>query len=357
MFTTFTELFTRPEYKFLHTDERLSNIALLGFGGSYAYGTNTETSDIDIRGIALRSKREILTGHDFEQVESGATDTVVYSFDKFVRLASACNPNVIELLGLKQEHYAYLSEAGRLLLENRHLFLSKQAANSFGGYANAQLRRLDNKAARKISAVEREEHMRGTIEHMMTSFAEKYAVCPDDAIKVYTAPSPDKERELFVDVRLTKYPLRDYHGMLSEMKGVISSYNQSAGARNNEAASRGKLGKHMMHLVRLYMMCFDILEKGEINTYREKEHDFLMDIRNGKYLTNSDTVKPEFFHIVDELDARLQNAKHTTQLPDKPDMEAIEELVAKVNEAVVYGDEARLNDCLQTCEIDTDDAR
>ena len=29
----------------------------------------------------------------------------------------------------------------------------------------------------------------------------------------------------------------------------------------------------MMHLVRLYLMCFDILEHGAIITYREKEHD------------------------------------------------------------------------------------
>ena len=36
----------------------------------------------------------------------------------------------------------YLNENGRLLLDNRKLFLSKRAINSFGGYADAQLRRL-----------------------------------------------------------------------------------------------------------------------------------------------------------------------------------------------------------------------
>ena len=43
---------------------------------------------------------------------------------------------------------------------------------------------------------------------------------------------------------------------------------------------KGKLGKHMMHLVRLYLMCLDILEKEEINTYRENDIPFLMNIRN-----------------------------------------------------------------------------
>lgn len=57
------------EYDFLRENENLgSNIILLGFGGSHAYGTNNENSDVDIRGIATRTKREILTGGDFEQV-------------------------------------------------------------------------------------------------------------------------------------------------------------------------------------------------------------------------------------------------------------------------------------------------
>ena len=63
------KIIQNTEYDFLRTNENLgSNIFLLGFGGSYAYGTNNENSDIDIRGIATNSKRNILTGNDFEQV-------------------------------------------------------------------------------------------------------------------------------------------------------------------------------------------------------------------------------------------------------------------------------------------------
>lgn len=48
-----------PEYDFLKTNEHLGkNIILLGLGGSHAYGTNTPESDLDIRGIALNTKRE-----------------------------------------------------------------------------------------------------------------------------------------------------------------------------------------------------------------------------------------------------------------------------------------------------------
>jgi hypothetical protein len=91
----------------------------------------------------------------------------------------------------------------------------------------------------------------------------------------------------------------------------------------------------MMHLVRLYLMCFDILDNGEIVTYREKDHDFLMSIRAGKYLDGQDQPTKEFFEIVDEYEAKLDRLKETTTLPDKPDFKKINEFVASVNERIV----------------------
>ena len=50
----FRALLDTKEYEFLKTNPRLGDrIMLLGLGGSYAYGTNCGTSDIDFRGITL----------------------------------------------------------------------------------------------------------------------------------------------------------------------------------------------------------------------------------------------------------------------------------------------------------------
>ena len=134
------------EYDFLKKDKNLgSNIILLGLGGSHAYGTNNENSDLDIRGCALNSKKQILTNENFEQFTNEATDTTIYSFNKLISLLSNCNPNTIEILGLKQEHYLYISSIGKELLNNSRLFLSKKAIHSFGGYASQQLYRLNKK--------------------------------------------------------------------------------------------------------------------------------------------------------------------------------------------------------------------
>ena len=327
-----------PEYDFLKTNQHLGkNIILLGVGGSHAYGTNVEGSDVDIRGIALNSKNDILCGSQFHQVVQEQTDTVIYSVNKIIELLASCNPNVVELLGLKPEHYLYLSSIGEELLANRKLFLSKRAMYSFGGYATAQLRRLDNKSMRTLEQAQQEQHILNSIMTASYVWPEKYACFgPSDFVNLYldTSEQEDLDQEIFMDIHLTHYPLRDYKSMWSDMKNVVHEYSK-IGQRNKKAIEHGKLAKHMMHLVRLYLMCIDILEKEEINTYRTNDIPFLMDIRNGKFLDENSQPLAEFYEIINEYEKRLEYAVENTSLPEKPDYNAINEFLMSVNERVV----------------------
>ena len=327
---------TSKDYDFLKQDPLGENIIILGLGGSYAYGTNTETSDIDIRGVATHSPEDILTRKGFEQVVNEVTDTTVYSLEKIINLLSNCNPNVIEILGLEPWQYIYVDDVGRSLIDNADMFLSKRAVHSFGGYANSQLRRMENKSARLISQGQQEQHILNSIENARYSFPEKYFVCPDDSIRLYIdkAVNEGYESEIFMDVSLKHYPLRDYKSMWSEMHGIAKEYSK-IGRRNTIAIEKDKLSKHMMHLVRLYLMCFDILENGKIVTYREKEHDLLMEVRNGKYLDSNKQPTAEFYDIVDELEGRLEYWKEHTELPPNPDYKRINKFLEEVNYDVI----------------------
>ena len=120
------------------------------------------------------------------------------------------------------------------------------------------------------------------------------------------------------------------------MGEIIKSYSK-IGKRNEKAIEHNKLGKHMCHLVRLYLMCFDILENGEIHTYRDKDNDLLMSIRNGEYLDSNRQPIPEFYEMVDELEKRLDYDKNNTSLPETVDMKKVNDLVATVNEMIVMG--------------------
>lgn len=121
------------EYEFLNTNKHLgNNIALLTLGGSYSYGLNTESSDIDVRGVALNSKEDILTYNDFETVVDSNTDTTIYSFMKFMNLLRRGNPNIIELLGCKD--YLYISDVGQQIIDNKNIFITKHLISSYKGY-------------------------------------------------------------------------------------------------------------------------------------------------------------------------------------------------------------------------------
>ena len=147
------EFLNSSEYDFLSTNSLLQdNIILLGYSGSIAYGTNLPSSDIDIRGAALQSPRDILLNQHFEQRIDTKTDTTIYSLEKFCSLLASNNPNTLELLGLKPEHYLYIAPAARPILEHPQLFLTKKVQKSFGGYVYAQKKRLVNGLDRKEQA-------------------------------------------------------------------------------------------------------------------------------------------------------------------------------------------------------------
>lgn len=301
-------------------------LILCGYGGSIAYGTNVPGSDTDIRGIKLSSANDILGClKDPEQFVSNQTDTVIYSLNKMIKLFCSCNPNAIEILGLLPEHYLQISPEGQLLLDNAHLFLSRQAVNSFGGYAMSQLNRLINKSGRGTQELTANETR--SLKKAINSFSERYAKYGYGNSKV---TAEQKDTDIMISMNLTDVPMNVVLQILNEFASINKDYSSST--RNTKAAEHHKLSKHMMHLIRLYMMGTDILLKEQIITYRGNDHELLMSIRNGDYL-EADQMTPTkaFEELLTEYQAKFNEAKAATKLPDNPDMNAVNELVKKIN--------------------------
>lgn len=336
----FIKLMNSTEYNFLRTNPRLGNrIILLGLGGSYAYGTNNENSDIDFRGITLNLPSDLLGLTKFEQYEDNDTDTVIYSFHKVVKLLLECNPNTIEMLGLEEEQYLIKTALGQELLDNKDLFLSKRAAKSFGGYASAQLRRLQNAIARdSMPQQEREQHIYNSVKNALEDFRRKNEMFDKGNINIYIDKSenPELETEIFIDAEYKHLPLRDYENMLGAMNSVIKDYDKIG--KRNRKKDDNHLNKHAMHLIRLFMMAIDILEKGEIRTHRTDDLELLRSIRRGDFQNEDKTFSKEFYRILSDYERRLEIATQNTDLPDNPDMEKVEQFVEYVNRRAIEGD-------------------
>jgi uncharacterized protein len=117
--------------------------------GSQAYGTSTPESDTDYKGICIEPPEYYMgMNQHFEQAEFHRPDAAIFSLRKFMKLASNCNPSVIEILFTSPEDWLMQDssepnfKAFVQLFDARHLFLSKKARFTFSGYAMSQLKRI-----------------------------------------------------------------------------------------------------------------------------------------------------------------------------------------------------------------------
>ena len=336
----FLQIMNSAEYDFLRNNERLGKrVVLLSLGGSHAYGTCNENSDIDFRGITLHTPSDLLGLTEFEQFEDRNTDTVIYSFNKIVKLLLECNPNTCEILGLDDDQYLIKTEIGQEILDNKSLFISKRAAKSFGGYAGAQLRRLQNAIARDaMPQPEREQHILNSVRNALDDFNRRFGHMDNGSIRLYIdrAMTEGFETEIFVDANYTHLPLRDYEKMFTTMNNVIRDYDKIG--KRNRKKDDNHLNKHAMHLIRLFLMAIDILDKGVIKTHRTDDLALLLKIRNGGFQNDDHTFTSEFYDLLAYYEQELERATRESQLPDNPDMAKVEAFVEHVNRKAIEGE-------------------
>jgi len=128
------------------------NVILFGKVGSHAYGTATEKSDLDYKGILIPPVEYFLGLQQFEGYDKtggknfknnvGDVDVTLLHINKFVKDAIAGVPNNLELLFLGEGDYLYLNELGKEIVDMRSQFLSKQIMKKFGGYAKSQAQKM-----------------------------------------------------------------------------------------------------------------------------------------------------------------------------------------------------------------------
>lgn len=119
-------------------------IILQGVTGSKAYGLDTPQSDTDKKAVYVAPSMDLVSLHPPKDTfDYHNPDLVIHELGKFVNLALACNPTILEMLYL--DNYEVLTVEGASLVNARNRFLSKKVSKTYGGYAIAQVKRLEKR--------------------------------------------------------------------------------------------------------------------------------------------------------------------------------------------------------------------
>lgn len=335
--------------------------------GSMAYGTNIPGSDEDVRGVAVAPAASYLgIGAPFEQAEEHDPDLTIFEARKFISLAAACNPNVVEVLFVDDGDRLLVTELGERLLTARDLFITKKAGETFGGYARGQLKRLELHR-RYLLNPPRAKPTRAEFELPESTLipADQLAACESAIRDQLAAWSPKFLDDLPRHTRLAVLEKMTEHlatldvamhddlwpgaarsiGLSDNMIALLgrekryaaakrewSSYQTWKTERNPErAALEAKVGydsKHGMHLLRLLRLGREILETGKL-AVRCHDADELKEIRTGLW---------PYDRLMDSArsaEAALQQARALSSLPDAPDLMEIDRRCVEIVQAAL----------------------
>jgi uncharacterized protein len=263
---------------------------LLAYRGSHTHGTYIPPTDeqghddVDLIAVYTDMRPSAYFGTDGQtwtgrDVKVGQWDGVCYQLQHFAKLAAACNPNVIQTLWLRAQHYLLLDWMGRELIGHRDMFTSRLAAKSFGGYAHGQLKR-------------------------MTAFnVERAFDCPCTG-----------------DFHVDDCPLRAERG-----RGSTKLYATGfMGAKRKALVEKnGYDTKNAAHLIRLLRMGIEFLNTGSLFVWRDDAAE-LIAIKRGEWTL--ERVKAE----ADTLFAVLNERRFMSPLPETPDFGAINGFVTRI---------------------------
>lgn len=214
----------------------VENIVLLGYRGSVAhnlYIPNTDPNsidDIDLMGvfiapenfyIGLGQHRSSETKEITKEINGVTWDCLYYELRKFVRLLLKSNPNVLSLLWLNNSQaatnrYLKIEQSGAALLHHKRSFLNRKAIyDAFTGYANGQLKRMENfnlhispgtqgyMGAKRKRLVEKYGYDIKNAGHLIRLLSMGIEFLKTGELKVFR----DKDREKLLDIKTGKWSL------------------------------------------------------------------------------------------------------------------------------------------------------
>lgn len=152
------------------------NAQYITMSGSRAYDMYTEDSDYDVVGFTIPPKDIVFpyqhgqiygfpkTTKDFDQYLKNhipylksELDVQIFSIVKFLKLVAECNPNLTDVLFVKEEYVQKKTKIADMVRLNRQKLLHKGAYHRYAGYAISQMKKAKslNRTGKRSAIVEK----------------------------------------------------------------------------------------------------------------------------------------------------------------------------------------------------------
>ena len=149
-----------------------NNINYLTLMGSRAYGTNSDSSDVDIYGFCtpphellypyawsrklygFGTKPKTFDGyHQSVDYNGMKYDINIYSIVRYFDMLLKSTPNIIDSVFTPYDCVLFIDNAGKHVRDNAHRFLSKECYPKFKGYSLGQLEAAEKGGKRRTKAL------------------------------------------------------------------------------------------------------------------------------------------------------------------------------------------------------------
>lgn len=356
----------------------MEKILLETIVGSQAYRTATPNSDIDIKGIYIQNIFDVASFNYQSQIIPNK-DTTYFEIKRFLELASSANPTILELMWMPDRCIKIKDPLFIKYIEaNRDMFLTKQCANSFMGYAYQQITKAqglnkkmnwekdriirkkpiefckflwlpdwkyknDIRISNKIDLIRpdwfnQEFYVFTKIDNTkqlyklwsVNSPIQKWAkpLYNEDSLLVTAIPQ-DVNAQLLA---IVQYDLDGFQAHCREYNQYQVWLKERNESRYVDVQNHGQKidGKNLMHCFRLIDMAKEIATEHKLIIERPNYQE-LLDIRYGKYDLQS------LINIAEDKIYEIKELFKQSDLPDNVDNKVINEILLQIRKENEYG--------------------
>lgn len=299
--------------------------------GSHLYGTSSESSDRDFKGIFIPKKRDILLGNipnhystkrkkkDGEKNTPDDVDEEIFSLHEFIKLSSEGQTVALDMLHAPTYMLIYKNEVWDEITKNKDKFYTKNL-HAFIAYAQRQAAKYGVKGSRLDSAKYFYDLLYSKDNNLkLKNIWDEIEVC--EHIK-FVEPTPNGIRQVMVCGKIfqeTSY----IHYVIPIIKNFYDNYgNRAILASLNEGID----WKALSHAVRAALEVKELLTEKTI-TFPLKEFELVKKIKYGK-LNYTTEVCPLLEKLIDEC----KELSEKSDLPEKVDRTFWDDFIIKTIE-------------------------